>query len=101
MADTPFGRKIPVDKDKALNYIVQSTTADLVNDRAVQIDKFLVGKKSFVSHIVHDEVVVDVANDERGLITEMKDLFSNNRLGHYQTNIKAGKDYFNLGDLNI
>ncbi|MBL96808.1 MAG: hypothetical protein CMF52_03245 [Legionellales bacterium] len=101
MIDTPFGRKILVDKDKALNYIVQSTTADLVNDRAVQIDKLLIGKKSFVSHIVHDEVVIDVANDERDLIAEMKDLFSNNRLGFYKTNIKAGKDYFNLGDLNI
>lgn len=98
---TPFKRKINVDKNKALNYIVQSTTADLVNERAVEIDKFLKGKKSFISHIVHDEVVVDVADEERNLIPEMKDIFSNNTLGRYKTNLKAGKDYKNLGDLKL
>jgi len=98
---TPFGRKIEVDKDKALNYIIQSTTADLVNDRAVDIDKFLEDKKSFVSHIVHDEVVVDVSEDEKYLIPEIKDIFSNNKLDTFKTNLQAGKDYYNLGDLNL
>ncbi len=99
--ETPFGRKIKVDKDKSLNYIIQSTTADLVNERAVQIDNFLEGKKSFISHLVHDEVVIDVSNDEKKLIPELKELFSNNRLGCFKTNLKAGKDYFNLGVLNL
>ena len=98
---TPFNRKIMVDKDKALNYIVQSTTADLVNRRAVEIDNFLQGKKSFVSHIVHDEVVVDIADSERELIPEIKSIFSVNELGTYKTNLKAGKDYLNLGELNL
>tara|TARA_Y100000592_G_scaffold100924_1_gene183765 strand:- start:11777 stop:12979 length:1203 start_codon:yes stop_codon:yes gene_type:complete len=98
---TPFSRKIIVDKDKALNYIVQSTTADLVNERAVEIDKFLQGKKSFISHIVHDEVVVDVADSERNLIPEIKNIFSVNKLGTYKTNLKAGKDYLNLGELKL
>ena len=98
---TPFGRQIFVDKDKSLNYIIQSTTADLVNDRAVQIDKFLNGKKSFVSHIVHDEVVIDMPDDERYLIPEIKEIFSTNKLAKFKTNLKAGKDYYNLGDLNL
>ena len=62
---------------------------------------FLEGKKSFISHIVHDEVVVDVADDERNLIPEIKNIFSNNMLGCYKTNLKAGKDYLNLGELNL
>tara|TARA_A100001011_G_scaffold258416_1_gene266713 strand:- start:11940 stop:13139 length:1200 start_codon:yes stop_codon:yes gene_type:complete len=98
---TPFGRKIEVDKDKALNYIIQSTTADLVNDRAVHIDRFLEDKKSFVSHIVHDEVVVDISEDEKYLIPKIKDLFSSNKLDTFKTNLQAGKDYYNLGDLNL
>lgn len=98
---TPFGRKIVVDKKKSLNYIIQSTTADLVNDRAVAIDAFLEGKQSFVSHIVHDEIVIDMPDNERYLIPEIKDIFSNNKLDTFKTNLKAGKDYFNLGDLNL
>lgn len=98
---TPFGRKIVVDKQKSLNYIIQSTTADLVNDRAVAIDKFLDDKESFVSHIVHDEVVIDMPDNERHLIPEVRDIFSNNKLDIFKTNLKAGKDYYNLGDLNL
>tara|TARA_Y200000002_G_C22475909_1_gene576679 strand:- start:131 stop:724 length:594 start_codon:yes stop_codon:yes gene_type:complete len=98
---TPFGRKIVVDKQKSLNYIIQSTTADLVNDRAVAIDKFLDDKESFVSHIVHDEIVIDMPDNERHLIPEIKDIFSNNKLDIFKTNLKAGKDYYNLGDLNL
>ena len=56
---TPFKRKIRVDKPKALNYLIQSTTADLVLDRAVALDGFLENHRSFVSHIVHDEIVID------------------------------------------
>jgi DNA polymerase I-like protein with 3'-5' exonuclease and polymerase domains len=98
---TIFNRKLEVDDYKAVNYIIQSTTADLVNERAVAIDKFLEGKKSFISHIVHDEVVVDMPDDERYLIPEMRDIFSNNRLGNFKTNLKAGQDYMEIGVLNL
>ena len=90
-----------VDKEKALNYLVQSTTADLVNDRAVVIDEFLKDKKSFISHIIHDELVLDVSEDEKYLIPELKEMFSKNKLATYKTNLQAGKDYYNLGELNL
>ena len=84
-----------------MNYLVQSTTADLVNDRAVAIDCFLEGKKSFISHIVHDELVIDMPNDEKYLIPELKEMFSQNKLATFKTNLQAGQDYFNLRELNI
>ncbi len=99
--ETIFGRKLPIDKDRALNYLIQSTTADLVNDRAVAIDRFLEDKKSFISHIVHDELVIDMPNDEKYLIPELKEMFSQNKLATFKTNLQAGQDYYNLGDLNI
>lgn len=99
--NTIFGRKIKVDSYKALNYIIQSTTADLVNDRAVKIDDFLKNKKSFVSHIVHDEVVVDLHDDERSLITEIENIFKNNKIGQYKTNMKAAKNYYDLEVLSL
>ena len=99
--NTIFGRKIKVDSYKALNYIIQSTTADLVNDRAVKIDDFLKDKKSFVSHIVHDEVVIDLHDDERSLVTEIEDIFKNNKMGQYKTNTKAAKNYYDLEVLRL
>ena len=45
------------------------------------IDKFLKDKKSFISHIVHDEIVIDLADGERELVPDIKNLFSNNKLG--------------------
>ena len=98
---TIFGRNIEVEERKAVNYIVQSTTADLVNDRAVAIDEFLDGKRTFVSHIVHDEIVLDMPDEERYLIPEIKEIFSNNKLDVFVTNLKAGKDYMDIGVLNI
>ena len=99
--NTIFGRRIQVARRKAFNYIIQSTTADLVIDRAIAIDRFLEGKKSFISHIVHDEIVVDFSDDERDLIVEIKELFANNRLGNFMVNMKAGKDYYDLKKLAI
>ena len=92
---------IEVDEYKAVNYIVQSTCADLVNDRAVAIDEFLEGRQSFVSHIVHDEIVLDMPAEERYLIPEIKEIFSNNKLDKFVTNLKAGKDYMDIGVLNL
>jgi DNA polymerase I-like protein with 3'-5' exonuclease and polymerase domains len=99
--NTPFKRSIIVDDRKALNYLVQSTTADLVLDKAVEIDKFLQDKKSFVSHIVHDEIVLDMADDERELIVDIKKMFAENILGNYLVNLKAGKNYLDLEDLKL
>lgn len=98
---TIFGRKLPIDKERALNYLIQSTTADLVNERAVAIDRFLEDKRSFISHIVHDELVIDIPNDEKYLIPELKEMFSQNKLATFKTNLQAGQDYYNLGELNL
>ena len=98
---TPFERRIKVDQRKALNYLIQSTTADLVLDRAVEIDKFLQGRKSFISHIVHDEIVIDMSADERDIIPAVKSIFSNNRLASYMVNLKCGMNYFDLSEFNI
>ena len=98
---TPLKRKILVDKRKALNYLIQSTTADLVLDRAVKLDEYLEGKKSFVSHIVHDEIVIDLADEERHLVPEIKAIFAQNQLDTFLVNMKAGKNYFELDELQL
>ena len=68
---TPFDRKIEIDKRRALNYLIQSTTSDVVLERACRIDEYLKGKKSFISHIVHDEIVIDLCNEEREIVSKI------------------------------
>jgi hypothetical protein len=98
---TPFGRDIKVEQRKALNYLIQSTTSDTVIERAVTIDKLLADKKSFISHIVHDELVLDLADEDREMIPEIKEVFANNKLDKFMVNLKVGKNYFELEDLNL
>ena len=98
---TPFGRKIPVEERKAFNYLIQSTTSDIVLDRAIAIDKMLEGTHSFISHIVHDEIVLDMTDEDRQLIPEIKEVFAKNSLGKFVVNLKAGKDYLELKELDL
>jgi len=98
---TVFNRNILVDRRKALSYLIQSTTADLVLDRAVALDKYFKDKKSFISHIVHDEIVVDLADSERKLAPEIKEIFSNNKLDKFLVNLTCGKNYLELKELKL
>jgi len=98
---TPFKRRLSVDHRRAFNYLIQSTTADLVLEQTLAIDKFLEDKKSFVSHLVHDEIVIDLADSERNLTPQIRDMFADNRLASFQVNLQAGLNYFDLEDLKI
>ena len=99
--NTIFDRRIKVDERKAFNYLIQSTTADLVLDRAVAIDRLLENKKSFISHIVHDEIVIDFADEDRDLVVDIRDAFAKNRLGNFMVNLSAGKDYYDMNRMSL
>ena len=98
---TPYHRSIKVTEDKAFNYLIQSTTADIVLAKAVEIDKLLEGKKSFISHIIHDEIVLDLADEDKELTPEIKKVFGETRYGNYMVNLRAGKNYFDLKELSL
>ena len=88
---TPFRRTIAVDERRAFNYIIQSTTADLTIDRAVELDRALEGTKSKVAFIVHDEIVLDIHEEDRYKIPELKEVFQNNKLGSFRVNVKQAR----------
>jgi len=96
---TPYGRKIQVEERKALNYLLQSTTSDRVLSKAVLIDNFLANNDcgSYISHVVHDEIVIDYCDADRHLIGEVKEIFEDG----FTSNLSAGKDYYNLKELKI
>ena len=93
---TPFGRKIKATDHHAMNYLVQSTTADLVFDRMMELKKFFKGKKSFIKFCLHDSVVVDLSKEDKADIDQIVDIFSDTRFAKFVSNVGLGK---NFGDL--
>jgi len=99
--NTPTGRQIEVEQRKALSYLIQSTTSDLTLDRAVALDKALENTKPKVAFVVHDEVVLDIAEEDKEKIPELKAMFENNKLGNFMANTKAGKSYGKMMELKL
>jgi len=91
--ETCFHRKIPADRDHALNYIIQSTTSDLFLTSAMKIDKMLDNRKSFISFCIHDSLVIDFAKEDRGIIDDLMKSFLHTRFGRFKTNLSIGKDF--------
>jgi hypothetical protein len=98
---TPFGRKIKASDHHAMNYLVQSTTADLVFDRMMELKKFFKGKKSFIKFCLHDSVVIDLAHEEKGDVKEIREIFSNTKLDKFVSSLNAGENFGDLKPLNI
>jgi DNA polymerase I-like protein with 3'-5' exonuclease and polymerase domains len=83
---------------KALNYLIQSTTSDRVMTRATEIDNLLKERKSFISHIVHDELVLDFHESDRDLLPKIKEVFETD---NFKANIMIGSNYLDLKELKL
>ena len=62
-----YGRvyKIPSDTSyKGVNYLVQGTSADILNERLIEVHNYLQDKKSNVLLQVHDEIICEIHDDE-------------------------------------
>lgn len=88
-----FGREMGSDDFHALNYLIQSTCADLVLEQAVKLDRLLKGKKSKIAFIIHDSIVVDVTKEDFNMMTTMLNCFANTRLGTFKVNVSGGKTF--------
>lgn len=96
----PYGRKIECDDFHKLNYLIQSTTNDLVFEQMDKIHKSLKHKKSFISFVVHDSIVIDLDKQDRQLVSDLVDIFSNTRFGKFPVNVSVGKNYGSMRKLN-
>ena len=96
---TCFSREIPADEHHALNYIIQSTCADLILQKMIKICDMLKNKKSNIAFCVHDSIVIDLHADDKHMMKEIIDEFANTRFGKFKTSVKTGKDFGNLKEL--
>ncbi len=95
--ETDYGRIMNnVDEHHALNYIIQSTTIDMVHEQAYKVYKLLKGMKSNISFLIHDAVYIDLSEEDRYEILNLLDTFKKTRYGVFKVNASAGK---NLGDM--
>ena len=96
---TCFNREIPADKHHALNYIIQSTCADLILQKMIKIYDILKSKKSNIAFCVHDSIVIDLHADDKYLMKDIIEEFANTRFGRFKTSVKTGKDFGDLKEL--
>ena len=90
---TPMGRTIESKERTALNYLIQSTSSDIFLSSAHRVWEMLEGKKSEVRFLVHDSVLLDLSDDDKGLLPEMIKEFSNTPLGNYKVGVSIGRNY--------
>ena len=93
---TPFGRVIEAPEEKALNYLIQSTSSDMMLTSAMKLDKILKNKKSFVSFCIHDSIVLDISAEDRRAVEQLEKEFSSGLFGDLKTNISLGTDFGNM-----
>ena len=99
---TEFDREIKnVDGHHALNYIIQSTTSDLVLSKAIEIHKHLEDMESRIAFMMHDSIVIDLKNSERAVIMSLLQMFSNTQFGKYKVNLSLGKNFGDMRRMNL
>lgn len=90
---TPYNRVIESDRHHAMSYIIQSTFSDIVLRQILKVNEFLKDKRSKIAFCVHDNVVIDLVDDEKKYMKEIMKIFADTEYGMFRVNIKAGNDY--------
>lgn len=101
---TPFRKTIKdASRHHALNYLIQSTAAELTLKQAVKLE-YLLRTQSQGSHIaflIHDAVVIDMKKEDEDLLKSLVKLMSSTNFGKFMVNIKRGKTLGSMKDIQI
>lgn len=101
---TPFKKQIPdASEHHALNYLVQSTAAELTLKQALKLE-YLLRKQSQGSHIaflIHDAVVIDMKKEDEHLLKSLVALMGSTNFGKFMVNIKRGKTLGSMKDIQL
>ena len=98
---TFWGKVIPSEKRTALNYIIQSTCAENVLRQMIKLDKLLKNRKSFIAFPIHDSVVIDFSLEDREILPDIINTFSQTELGDFLTNVSVGKNFGQLKKMEL
>ena len=98
---TPYGRKIEADRHHAISYLNQSTLIDMFHRQIIKLAKFLENKKSFVAFMVHDQVIIDLKDEEKNYLKDIINILSNTPYGIFPVKVEIGADFGNMKKVNI
>tara|TARA_A100001015_G_scaffold315328_1_gene426904 strand:+ start:201 stop:1265 length:1065 start_codon:yes stop_codon:yes gene_type:complete len=101
LLETPFGRKISVEERKAQNYLLQSTTSDIVVDRAYEIMRFLKNKKTKIAFTLHDSIILDFSREDVKLLRELVEMFETTSWGKFKSSCHIGKNFGSLKEIRL
>ena len=92
----PFGKEIECDKFRALNFLIQSTTSDLFLRRAIEVNKLLHGRKTKITALIHDSMLLDFSEEDKEILPALISTFEKTDLGNFRVNKKIGLDFGNM-----
>jgi len=98
---TPFGRVMEAGEHYALNYLIQSTTSDLVLEQVLKVSEFIEETPSKIVFLIHDSFVLDIPAESRYNIPEIKNIFASNRFGEYRVGVRVGKDFGSMKEIRV
>tara|TARA_Y100001938_G_scaffold79366_2_gene109624 strand:- start:1379 stop:2569 length:1191 start_codon:yes stop_codon:yes gene_type:complete len=98
---TFFDRTIDSDDHHALNYIIQSTAADLFLRQMIKVWELLKDKKSSIAFCLHDSLVIDLHVDDEMYVNDIKNMFAKTELGEFKVNSFGGRNFGDMKRLNI
>ena len=101
---TPFRKKISdASEHHALNYLVQSTAAELTLKQALKIEHLLRTRSagSHLAFLIHDAVIIDMKKEDENLLKSLVALMSTTNFGDFLVNIKKGKTLGSLRDIKV
>jgi len=98
---TIFNKIIPSDDHHALNYIIQSTAADLFLRQMIKVWELLKDKESQIAFCLHDSLVIDLSNNDEEIVHKIKEIFASTSLGKFKVNVYGGKNFGNMKRMNV
>ena len=98
---TFFNRTIDSDEHHALNYIIQSTAADLFLRQMIKVYRALEGRKSTIAFCLHDSLVIDFHEEDRSIANDLHEIFAATELGKFKVNISYGKSFGEMREYKI
>jgi hypothetical protein len=96
---TPYGKIIcDVDEHHALNYLIQSTAAELSLKQFLKVHCLLQRKSatSFISMLLHDSLILDFRKGEEHLLSELCYLMGSTNFGTFRLNVSQGVSLGNM-----
>ena len=82
-------------------FVLQSTTSDQVLENAYKIQKLLKNKRSKVSFLLHDSIILDMSFEESGIVKDAINIFQETRWGKFKTSCKIGKNFGEMRKIKI